>query len=55
MGSDDVVRFWTAPKTKIHSFCLFPIDYKGNLLPLKEIEPSGISPNAIKYKEGGTA
>jgi hypothetical protein len=50
----DGVRFWTVPKTKIHSFCIFPIDYKGHLLPLEQIEPKDLSPNAIKYAEGAT-
>jgi hypothetical protein len=48
------LRFWTAPKTKVHSYCIFPIDYEGDLLPLEEIEPKDLSPNAIKYVEGDT-
>lgn len=49
------VRFWTVPKTKVHSYCIFPIDYKGDLLPLEEIEPKDLSLNAIKYNEGQTS
>ncbi|MCI3939176.1 hypothetical protein MQX03_18540 [Chryseobacterium aahli] len=48
------VRFWTAPKTKVHPYCIFPIDYKGELIPLEEVEPSDLSSNAIKYVEGET-
>nr|WP_315222338.1 PAAR-like protein [uncultured Flavobacterium sp.] len=48
------LRFWTAPKTKVHSYCIFPIDYEGDLLPLEEIEPKDLSPNATKYAEGDT-
>lgn len=52
-NQDDGVRFWSMPKKKVHSFCLIPIDYKGELIPLKMIEPSDLSPDAVKYKEGG--
>ncbi|WP_415325652.1 hypothetical protein [Chryseobacterium sp. MMS23-Vi53] len=52
-NQDDGVRFWSMPKTKIHPFCLIPIDYNGELMPLEEIEPSDLSSDAIKYKEGG--
>ncbi len=52
-NQDDGVRFWSMPKTKVHPFCLIPIDYTGDLIPLEELEPSDLSSGAIKYKEGG--
>lgn len=54
-NQDNGVRFWTAPKTKVHAYCIFPTDYTGDLLPLEPIEPSDLSPKAIKYSEGNTA
>lgn len=53
-NQDNGVRFWTAPKTKVHAYCIFPADYEGELLPLELIEPSDLSPNAKKSKEGST-
>lgn len=54
-NQDDGVRFWTSLKSKVQPFCIFPVDYEGELLPLELIEPSDLSPNAIKYKEGSTS
>ncbi|RXM49970.1 MULTISPECIES: hypothetical protein [unclassified Chryseobacterium] len=54
-NQDNGVRFWTAPKTKVHAYCIFPADYTGDLLPLESIEPSDLSPKAQKYSEGNTA
>ncbi|WP_292009647.1 hypothetical protein, partial [Chryseobacterium sp.] len=53
-NQDNGVRFWTAPKRKVHPYCIFPADYEGDLLPLENIEPSDLSPNAVKYQEGAT-
>ncbi|MFV0304492.1 MAG: hypothetical protein ACK5IC_03290 [Moheibacter sp.] len=49
------VRFWTAPKSKIHNFCLFPNDYNGDLIPLKEVIPSDFGDNVKFYEEGSTS
>lgn len=54
-NQDDGVRFWTAPKNKIHNFCLFPIDYTGDLIPLELIEPSDFRAGAKKYEQGSTS
>ena len=51
-NQDNYVRFWTAPKTKVYSYCLFPDDYEGDLIPLKEIEPNDLRKGAKKYTEG---
>jgi hypothetical protein len=51
-NQNDSVQYWTAPKTKIHPFCLFPDDYEGELIPLKEIEPNDLRKGAQKHKEG---
>ena len=53
-NQDDGVRYWTAPKNKIHNFCLFPIDYSGDLIPLEPIEPSDLRKGAKKYEQGST-
>lgn len=54
-NQDNGVRFWTAPKSKVHNFCLFPIDYTGDLLPLEQIEPSDLRKGAVKYNQGSTS
>lgn len=54
-NQDNGVRFWTAPKTKIHQFCLFPDDYTGSLNPLKELEETEFGESVKFYTEGSTS
>ena len=54
-NQDNGVRYWSIPKTKIKPYCIFPIDYTGELQPLKKIEPSEIRDGAKKYSEGKTS
>ena len=54
-NQDNGVRFWTAPKTKVKPYCIFPIDYEGDLLPLENIEPEDLSSGAQKSAEGSTS
>ncbi len=54
-NQDNGVRFWTIDKNKINDYCLFPIEYDEELIPLKEIAAEDIGPDVVFYSQGSTS